>query len=178
MTDKRRQRKTDYSAIDWMKACAALGIILMHVLANGGYAVPEEGVTGFIFTQLIPSFTHFVFLFMVLSAFGMCCGYYDRWTRREISLSDFYGRRYQKIWPFFALLCVVDVVISPGKTAVYELLANLTLCFGLLPHGGIAVIGVGWFIGVVFVFYMLFPFFCYLISSRKKAWMCLGGSCF
>jgi peptidoglycan/LPS O-acetylase OafA/YrhL len=48
--------------------------------------------------------------------------------------------------------------------------ANLTLCFGLLPNANISVIGVGWFLGTVFVFYLVFPFFCYLLSNRKRAW--------
>ena len=174
--DENSQKTICYGAVNWMKACASICIILMHVLANGQYAVPENGVSGFIFAQLIPSFTNFVFLFMVISAFGMCCGYYERMTRGEVGLSDFYGRRYQKIWPFFALLCVLDIAISPGKAALYEFLADLTLCFGLLPNANIRVIGVRWFIGVVFVFYMLFPFFCYLLSTKKKAWISFGGA--
>ena len=113
---------------------------------------------------------------MVISAFGMCCGYYERIIQGEIGLPDFYARRYQKIWPFFALLCVLDIAISPGKAAFYEFLADLTLCFGLLPNANISVIGVGWFIGLVFVFYMLFPFFCFLLSTKKRAWISLGGA--
>lgn len=76
---------------------------------------------------------------------------------------------------FFALLCVLDIAISPGKAVFYEFLADLTLCFGLLPNANISVIGVGWFIGLVFVFYMLFPFFCFLLSTKKRAWISLGG---
>ena len=42
-----------------------------------------------------------------------------------------------------------------------------------MPNADISVIGVGWFLGTVFVFYMLFPFFCYLIESKKRAWLAL-----
>lgn len=31
-------------------------------------------------------------------------------------------------------------------------------------------IGVGWFLGLIFVFYLCFPFFCVLISNKKLAW--------
>ena len=71
----------------------------------------------------------------------------------------------------FALLNILDVVISPSRDALFEVFANLTLCFGLLPNANISVIGVGWTMGVIFVFYLLFPFFCFLFSNRRSAWM-------
>lgn len=153
-----------YNAIDGLRAYSSIGIILMHVLANGNY-----GLSGFVFEKLIPSFTNLVFLFMIVSAFSMCCGYFDKIIGNKISVVEFYSKRYAKIWPFFALLCVLDFIISPSKNALFEVFANLTLCFGLLPAPDISVIGVGWFLGLVFVFYLIFPFFCYLISDKKRA---------
>ena len=153
--------KIHYNAIDGLRAFSSVGIVLMHVLANGSY-----GLKGFVFEQLIPSFTNLVFLFMIVSSFSVCCGYFDKIIRNQISPGDFYGKRYARIWPFFALLCILDFMISPSPNALYEVFANLTLCFGLLPNADISVIGVGWFLGLVFVFYLVFPFFCYLISNK------------
>lgn len=138
----------------------------MHVLANADYALSD-----FVFERLIPSFTNLVFLFMVVSGFSLCCGYFHKVINNLISVNEFYSKRYAKIWPFFALLCILDLVISPSKNALYEVFANLTLCFGLLPNADISVIGVGWFLGLVFIFYLVFPFFCYLLSDKKRAWL-------
>lgn len=154
-----------YEGIDGLKAYAIIGIALMHVLANGEY-----GIGGFVFERLIPSFTNLVFLFMMVSGFGMCCGYYQKIVDQKISVEDFYKKRYIKIWPYFALLCVLDFVISPSKESLFEVFANLTLCQGLLPNANISVIGVSWTLAVIFVFYMLFPFFCFLIGNKKRAW--------
>lgn len=154
-----------YEEIDGLKAYAILGIALMHVLANGEY---ELG--GFVFGRLIPNFTNLVFLFMMVSGFGMCCGYYQKIIDRKISVEEFYSKRYIKIWPYFALLCTLDFVISPSKNSLYEVFANLTLCQGLLPNAHITVIGVSWTLAVIFVFYMLFPFFCFLLGNKKRAW--------
>lgn len=154
-----------YEGIDGLKAYAIIGIALMHVLANGEY-----GIGGFAFERLIPSFTNLVFLFMMVSGFGMCCGYYQKIIDRKISMEDFYSKRYIKIWPYFALLCTLDFVISPSKNSLYEVFANLTLCQGLLPNANISVIGVSWTLAVIFVFYMLFPFFCFLLGNKKRAW--------
>lgn len=157
--------KDRYDGIDGLKAYAIIGIALMHVLANGNYKIE-----GFVFEQLIPSFTNLVFLFMMVSGFGMCCGYYKIIIDQEISVDDFYKKRYIKIWPYFALLCVLDFAISPSKESLFEVFANLTLCQGLLPNANISVIGVSWTLAVIFVFYMLFPFFCFLIGNKKRAW--------
>ena len=157
-----------YNGLDGLRAVASIGIILMHLLANGKY---ELG--GFLFDSIIPSFTHFVYLFMIISSFSMCCGYYDKVTTGSITPSQFYSKRFAKVLPYFALLTAADLVISPSVESLYEAFANITCCFGLLPNARISVIGVGWFLGTVFVFYFMFPFFCYLISTKKRAWMTL-----
>lgn len=154
-----------YKGIDGLKAYAIIGIALMHILSNGNYAVG-----GFVFERLIPAFTNLVFLFMMVSGFGMCCGYYQKIVDREISMEEFYKKRYIKIWPYFALLCGLDLMVSPSKNSLFEVFANLTLCQGLLPDANISVIGVSWTLAVIFVFYMLFPFFCFLLGNKKRAW--------
>lgn len=160
------QTRRTYGAIDGLRAYSTIGIILMHMRASNSYAVD-----GFVYNELVHSFTNTVFLFMMISVFGMCCGYYEKVSRNSISLERFYKRRFMKIMPFFALMCLVDLVRAPSKTALIEAFTNLTLCFGFLPDAGnITVIGVGWFIGVIFIFYLLFPFFCFVLSNRKRAW--------
>ena len=158
-------KKERYGALDGLRAYAAIGILIMHVLANGNYTC-----TGVLMESVIPSWASYVFLFMMVSAFSLCCGYFEKFQNNQIDYKEFYKKRYSKIWPLFALLCLIDIVISPGKESFYELFANLTLCFGFLPNHDISVIGVGWFLGVVFIFYMIFPFFCSLISTKKSAW--------
>ena len=161
--------QTRYDMIDGLRAYSTIGIVLMHIRANGNFQIQ-----GFVFNSMISSFTNLVFLFMIISAFSMCCGYYDRMLSGHISIHKFYSRRFGKVLPFFGLLCLLDLVMGFSKEALYEFIADITLCFGLLPNANISVIGVGWFLGVVFVFYMLFPFFCWLISTKKKALLVFG----
>lgn len=161
--------KSRYNSLDGLRAYSAIGIIMMHVLVNGQYALG-----GFVFNELIVSFTDLVYLFMAISGFSMCCGYYDKIVNGQIDLGKFYSKRFAKVWPFFAVLCVMDFAVSPSVNTLYELIADLTLCFGLIPNANISVIGVGWFLGVAFVFYYTFPFFCSLLSDKKRAWLAFG----
>lgn len=99
----------------------------------------------------------------------MCIGYYDKVKEGKVNWVDFYKKRYLKILPFFAFLVLIDIILSRTASSLIEGFADITLLFGLFPNG-ITVIGVGWFLGLVFVFYLMFPFFCFLISSKKMAW--------
>ena len=161
--------KERYENLDGLRAYACIGIVMMHIRANGNF-----GISGFFFDRMIASFTNFTFLFMLLSAFSMCCGYYERFKNNSISLEQFYKRRYQRIWPFFALLCTVELLVDHSLTSLYEWFADLTLAFGLLPNANISVVGVGWFLGTIFVFYMIFPFFVFLMGNKKRAWLVMG----
>ena len=164
--------KRHYGAIDGLRTIAAFGIVIMHIRANSNYEIE-----GYFYNTIIPSFTNFVFLFMTVSAFGMSCGYYEKVIDNQISFSEFYGKRFKKILPFFSILVLLELVIEPSLDSIYEVFANLTLLFGLLPGAGnITVIGVGWFLGLIFVFYLVFPFFCVLIENKRRAWTTFGIS--
>lgn len=154
-----------YSSLDGLKAIAATCIVMIHVLSNLGVTLSFPALNSF-----INSFSIFTLLFMMVSAFGMCCGYYEKFKQGQVSLNKFYKKRYTRILPFFALMVAIDLVVNPSLTELYEAFADLTLAFGLLPNAGITVIGVGWFLGVVFVFYMIFPFFVFLLDNKKRAW--------
>ena len=138
--------KKQYPALDGLRAFSAVGIALMHILANGGYSL-----SGFVFDRLIPSFTHLVFLFMIISSFGVCCGYYEKVIRGKFDIEGFYRKRLQKIWPFFALMCLFECAVTFSPEALWETLANLSMCFGFM-NKPMQVIGVGWFLGIVMIF--------------------------
>lgn len=123
--------------------------------------------------NVIPWFTNFTLLFMIISAFSMCCGYYGRVKSGAITPAEFYAKRYHRTWPFFAMMVMISFVMDPSWSTFCQSFADLTMCFNLLPNPNIEVIGVGWFLGTVFTFYMLFPFFTFLLDNKKRGWMVL-----
>lgn len=154
-----------YESINGLRTLACIIIVMFHVKANTVYSIGDYFFNHFLFdfAQML------MFMFMVISGFVMCCGYYDKFIEGKIDIVAFYKRRYMKVLPFFAFLCLLDYVLNPSIKSLYEVFANLTLAFGLIPNSDITVIGVGWFLGVVFAFYFLFPFYCFLLSSKVKA---------
>lgn len=178
-----------YSSLDGLRTYAAIGIVIMHVLANL-YITPDSN---FLYKTIIPSLTNFVYLFFVISAFAMCCGYYEKMKTGQVSMNKFYKKRYQRVLPFFAILVLIDCIIphgankhelstmaegavstvAPWLEQLYQSFADLTLAFNLLPNADIKVIGVGWFLGLIFLFYMLFPFFVFMMDNKRRAWKSL-----
>ena len=143
--------KKHYYGIDWLRAMACIGIVMMHIHANNTYHL-----SGFIAEKMIPSFTDFTFLFMTISAFGMCVGYYQKAKDGKVNWVDFYKKRYMKVLPFFAVVVLMDIVFNHDLTSIIEAVPNLTLTRGFFPND-IEQIGVAWFLGLVFVFYAIFP---------------------
>jgi peptidoglycan/LPS O-acetylase OafA/YrhL len=164
--------KVRYGGLDGLRTIACIGIVMMHMSAKGNnsYTLNSTAAT------VILTFADFVFLFMMISSFGMCCGYYEKFIHsRNVDLVSFYKKRYAKILPFFATVVLIDVMVEFSKNVLIEAIADVSLTFGLFPND-ISVIGVGWFLGLIFVFYMIFPFFCALLHSKKSAWMVMLAS--
>lgn len=161
-----------FESLDSLRAFAAIGIVICHILSNANLNLPEN----FLFQRFLPFGSEYVFLFMMLSAFSMCCAYYQKFKDRQVDLNTFYKRRYLRIWPFFAMMVLIDVALEFSKETLIEAFADLTLFFGFLPNPDIHVIGVGWFLGLIFVFYAIFPFFVFLLDNKKRAWIVLALS--
>lgn len=159
--------KRHYNGIDWLRVGACLGIIMMHMMSKDNN---QYSCSGFLAESVIPSFTNFVFLFMVISAFGMCSGYYEKILSGKINIVDFYRKRYLKVLPFFAIVVFADIVVKHNWSAVIDAVPNLTLTRGFFPNN-IEQIGVAWFLGIIFVFYSVFPLYCSLISTKIRAWV-------
>lgn len=153
-----------YDSLNGVRTIACIGIVLMHILANTSYNINST------LSDVIGKFTNFVFLFMILSAFAMCCGYYEKIKNNKVSIEEFYSKRIKKTLPFFAFLILIDIIINHNKISLIEGFADITLLFGFIPRD-LSVVGVGWFIGLIFIFYFMFPFFVYLFSNKRRAWI-------
>lgn len=154
-----------YSNIIGLRGYACIGILMMHVLTNFNGQLEWQ-----IANRFIKSFTDLTYLFMIISSFSLCCGYYESIKNNSFDVNKFYIRRYIKIWPFFSILCTLDLFMNLSMNTLIEWFVDLTISFGFIHNHDIGVIGVGWFLGTIFVFYMIFPFFVFLLWNKKRAW--------
>lgn len=153
-----------YNSLDGLRALSCISIIAMHVLYN-----TEYNVSGFIYDKFIPSLTWLVYLFLIISGFGISAGYLNKFISGEVDLENFYFRRYSKILPFFSFLVLIAFIVEPSLNNLYEAGIELTLLFGLLPNNTLNLLGVSWTLGVIFLFYFLYPAISVLLRNKKRA---------
>lgn len=159
-----------YNSIDGLKAISILMIILVHVAVNGNY-----NIDNYFFNVIIKHLSVFIELFFLLSAVGMCNGYYEKIKNKEISINDFYKKRYLRILPYFLIIVILDLASSGfTKKNIIEAFLDGTLFTGFLPNNHIEIAGIGWTLGVIFAFYILFPFFVFIIWNKVRAWVSLA----
>ena len=189
--EKAPAQRSHYSSIDGLRTISCISIIAMHIRANTKYAIGMAGeVSDFLYNHFVPALTWLVYLFLMISGFGMCMGYlkcfqsgfqYNNQDNNGVDshciyLETFYFKRYAKILPFFGFLLAIALLFEPNLTNFYEATMEVTLLHGLLPNNAMNVLGVCWTLGVIFMFYLLFPAFTVLMKSRKRAWMALAVS--
>lgn len=158
-----------YYGVDWLRSIACICIVMMHMISKKNN---QYDLKGYFADTIIPSFTDFVFLFMTISGFVLFFRYYTKFMRGEVNWSSFYKKRYLKILPFFSVVVFIDIVIKHDVIALIEAVPNLTLTRGFFPNN-IGQIGVGWFLGLIFVFYTVFPLLCTFMSTKRNAWILL-----
>lgn len=154
-----------YENIECLRAISCFAIIAMHIQANTKYMID-----GFVWDKVVPSWTWLVYLFLIISGFGMCCGYYEKIANGTIDIDQFYSKRFKKTVPFFSCLVCFAVIVEHSASGLYEGLMEITMSYGLLPNNELSILGVSWTLGVIFLFYMLFPYFVFLIRNKRRAW--------
>lgn len=152
-----------YRNIDALRSFGCLAIIAWHVKANTNF---NGG--GVLTERIIPSFDYLVYLFMIISGFGMCNGYYQKLKDGNYDLNKFYSRRYKKTVPFFSILIIVNCILEFNRENIFEGLMEITMLFGFLPNNSLSVIGVAWTLGAIFAFYIIFPFVVFLLNDKRK----------
>lgn len=79
-----------YASFDGLRGFAAIGILLMHYLSNmppqTGQALRASG--SLLYGQVIPFLTALVYMFFILSAVSLCCGYFGNFLVRRVRIGD------------------------------------------------------------------------------------------
>lgn len=163
-------KNVHYGNLDGLRALSCIAIMAMHIDANSAFYINNN------ISIIISSWDTLVYLFLMISGFGMFCGYYEKIKTSSVDLRIFYNKRISKIAPFFVFLIILDLINDFNLSSLYQAIIESTLLFGLLPNNNLNVIGVGWTIGVIFLFYMLFPFIVYLLYEKKyvKYWIIIS----
>ncbi len=170
MSNQNDQGKERYNSLNVVRTLGCIVILMFHVMVNENYNLKNDFVVILGFTAVC-----LMYFFMTISAFGLCSGYMEKILNGTINLQEFYRKRILKILPFFTFMVIIDLVSGFNINKLYEAFADITLLFGLFPNE-ITVIGIGWFVGIIFAFYIMFPFYCVITANRVRTWITLTVS--
>ncbi len=162
------------SAIDYIKGIAIIMVFLVHYGQTFGNPMATQ------FGQMGCQ----VFIF----ASGYVCCYS---LQRKKSKLDFYKRRFISITPgFYTQLLFVVILniafvriigrpfVGVGRTDVFSVIVNAFLLHGVIPAANNSVFPGGWFIGSLWLLYLLHPWIYDLyIRAKKPIVIILAGSC-
>lgn len=118
---------------------------------------------------MVPSGHLGVILFFVLSGFLITYLIVKELEAKTFSFKKFYHRRILRIWPLYYLILLISYILFEPSFSIKGLL----LCLSIFPNVAHA-IGEGWqsspqiwSIGVEEQFYLIWPFFIYLIPQKR-----------
>jgi len=155
--------------IDALRAIGALMIVIGHFSTA---FIPSEFDVPTYVTAIQNSFGFAVQLFFIIAGFTLSYRYYNRLNNKS-ELKNYYIIRFFRIAPVFYVMIVIwgcfyyfqmGVSFSP-----VEYLANFTFSFNFFPAMIDSIVAAGWFIGVLFLFYLIFPILIRIIRTAKVA---------
>lgn len=125
-------------------------------------------VRGGVLDKVIPSFDYLVYLFMIISGFGMCNGYYQKLKTGTYSIDAFL---FKKVQENSSLFCTADTFKLCYRIHSKDSMRRLNgdnNAVWFLPNNTLSTIGVAWTLGAIFAFYIIFPFIVFLLYSPKR----------
>jgi len=169
-----------YENIDLLRFIASLCIVMVHILKNNVFSgLPTSAIYTSFASLYLLKMEKFVSLFFVISGFSISCGYYEKIKNNSISVNNYFVKRYFRILPFFGFLTIVESCYLlathtlNSSSVLFETIIDFSLIFAFLPFSKITIVGVGWALGVIFAFYILYPFIVFCTWTKKRSWILL-----
>ncbi|MDR3661087.1 MAG: acyltransferase [Mycobacterium sp.] len=149
-------------AVEGLRACAALGVVLNHVALQTGHT---EGIAG----RLLARFDLSVAVFFALSGFLLwrrhAAAAHGIRTRPEVA--PYYRSRLVRIMPAYLVTVVAVLTLLPDARSADRTawLANLTLTQVFVPKTLIAGLTQMWSLSVEMAFYLVVPLLALLAAK-------------
>ncbi len=149
------------NGIESLRSYAAGAIVLAHLAAFGGVALPLS-------LNFVSS--HFglgVQLFFVVSGFSLSFGYFGSLHDKN-ELTIYYIRRFARIAPLFYTILIFQILInqlSGVENSNFDVFINAVFLFNLIPGMSDGIVSASWTIGVEMLFYFIFPILLLICSN-------------
>ena len=156
-----------------LKGIAILGVTLIH---SGGSGLP--GVWG----QLATSGGMCVSIFFIISGYLAFLSFEKNLStpspQKLSSVFTWYKKKLLRLIPMYYLAIIISMITNnystfwlgnEGHVTVWNIISHVLFLHGLFPHYTNSILSVEWYLGVLFLFYLLTPLLFRLINSLEKS---------
>lgn len=157
-----------FPEIDILKATAILLIVFCHI---DNYVSCYDDLI-----RLVDGYAALIGLSIFFFISGLLLSHTDSAINSIKDIKNFYSKRFTRIFPLYwvALISLAIIFgwlqVDPGNVKPYDFsLSNLLIHFfglqGVFPYGNIQSM---WFVGVIILFYLLYPFIAYFSKNLLR----------
>jgi len=162
-------KKENLPELDILRIIACLiVIILIHIPNNYAYTfyIDLSQYTGYILHTLGISVAMGSFVF--ISGFSLYLSESNRKLNSKDKIKNFLKKRFLRIFPLYWLALIIYLLIFPdtGRTVFFGIAHVFGLQMIFAPIGGNPIWTI-WFIGIIFIYYLIFMLLSYLDSLKK-----------
>jgi len=171
-TDNKDSNETNLGYLDALKGLAILAVTMVHSI---GADLP--GVWGKIGSEGARG----VQMFFIISGILAFRSLKNSFPNGKLTIKDvgkWYLKKYIRIAPLYYFAIVVSMLTgsfnmywlgAEGHVTIKNILAHVFLVHGLFPHYTDSILAVEWYLGVLWLFYLITPFLFRLVNSLEKA---------
>lgn len=155
-------------SIDELRGISICAIVISHL-----------GITGLPFSiqSVIDFCSNFVILLFMISSFLTFLSF----EKCEInSINDYIKyifHNVKKIYGLYFIALLISTFLGGNsywlgneyKISITNLISHILLIFGFVPHYSNSIIGIEWYIGTLFIFYLIAPLLKKIINNKNKS---------
>ena len=167
--------KLDEKRSEYLTALKGLATIMVLIVHTGAGSLPD------IFGEIGNDGARGVQLFFVISGILAFRSLDTFFRDRKITIKGilhWYLKKYYRLAPLYYLAIIVSMLTaswspwwlgSEGHVTLKNMIAHIFLLHGLVPHYTDSVLYIEWYIGVLWIFYLLSPWIFWIINSFEKS---------
>lgn len=157
--------------IDRLKGLAIFGVMCIHSLVYGGEGIAQP------IKNLVGMGVYAPYLFLMVSGIGAIATY----EKSEYSYIKFITRRYIRLAPLYIImiffwfainsfLSFIDcsVIAFNQNHEIVPLILNILLLHGISADSVNSVVPGGWYIGTLFMLYIMFPVLLLIVKKTRQ----------
>lgn len=153
--------------IDALRGISIIAVVMHH--AHPYFAGRTGDKLPTIFEKVLNNGDKGVTLFFLMSAFTLCLSLSNRKETEQKPVRNYFIQRFFRIAPLYYFIIFIILLVHFNSPSVSSTISNLFFLHGFNPYWINSTVPGGWSVGIESIFYLIFPFLFFNITSAYRA---------